>query len=104
VLKSGGRVVLMTPNGGYLWYRILAPLFRYPTRHLSTDYFMTASQLKTLFTDMGFSKVDRDYWTFIPRGDMPKFWGNFLNLFDILGKITGLSCLRGGIIIRADKS
>ncbi|UCF63573.1 MAG: methyltransferase domain-containing protein [bacterium] len=103
VLKPGGRIILMTPNGKYIWYRLIAPLFGYSTRHLSTDLFLPASELKALFTESGFNRIQTEYWSFIPRGDMSKYWGSFLGRLDLIGKLIGLHFLQGGIILRADK-
>jgi 2-polyprenyl-6-hydroxyphenyl methylase/3-demethylubiquinone-9 3-methyltransferase len=104
VLKPGGRLVLMTLNGNYIWYRFIAPLFRYPTRHLSTDYFLSAVQLKAKFTEARFIRQQIHYWTFIPRGDMSKLWGSFLKILDFGGWFMKIPQFRGGIIARADKS
>ena len=37
VLRPGGKFVLLTPQGGYCWYMLLAPALGIATRHLSTD-------------------------------------------------------------------
>jgi 2-polyprenyl-6-hydroxyphenyl methylase/3-demethylubiquinone-9 3-methyltransferase len=103
VIKKGGRLVLMTPNGKYIWYQILAPLFKYHTQHLSTDQFLPAQQLKEKLIAEKFTEVSLDYWTFIPRGDMSGFWGNFLKILDILGRLFKIASYRGGIIARAHK-
>ena len=103
VLKPGGRLLLMTPNGKYFWYRVIAPLFRYDIRHLSTDLFMSASQLTSMLYEGRFSRIHINYWTFIPRGDMSDFWASLLAILDFIGRCTGIARLRGGIIVKADK-
>ena len=103
VLKPQGRLVLMTPHGDYLWYRFFAPLFKLQTRHLSTDLFLSAGELKAMLGDGKFCNINIGYWTFIPRGDMSDFWGFFLRILDILGQLLKIAKFRGGIIARADK-
>ena len=103
VLKSRGQFTLMTPNGGYVWYRHLAPLLGAQTRHLSTDQFLRISELKKMLSKQNFSIRQSGNWTFIPRGDMNKWQSILLNILDIIGKIFKISQLRGGIVIRADK-
>lgn len=103
VLKPGGRIVLMTPNGKYLWYRYFAPLFNYHTRHLSTDLFLPSDQLQEKLISGNFSNIEVGYWTFIPRGDMPRFWGIFLGILDVIGRFLRMSNFRGGLIVRAKK-
>jgi len=102
-LKPGGRFVCMTPNGGYIWYRRLAPLLRLDTRHLSTDNFLTSDALRRLFEDAGFGNLQVGRWTFVPRGDMPGPVAALLQGLDRVGRCTGAGCLRGGIVIGGDK-
>lgn len=104
VLKPEGRLVLMTPHGNYLWYRFFAPLFKLQTRHLSTDLFLSDQQLQEKLVEGKFANIKVGYWTFIPRGDMPGFWGLFLGILDVLGRLLRIARFRGGIIVRADKS
>lgn len=104
VLKPGGRLILMTPNGNYLWYRFFAPLFKLQTRHLSTDLFLSDQQLQEKLVEGKFSNIKFGYWTFIPRGDMPGFWALFLRILDVMGRLLRITRFRGGIIVRADKA
>jgi 2-polyprenyl-6-hydroxyphenyl methylase/3-demethylubiquinone-9 3-methyltransferase len=104
VLKQGGRLVLMTPNGGYIWYRFLAPLFNYPTKHLSTDQFLTVHQLQEKLLKGKFSDLKMGYWKFIPRGDMSRPWGIFLEMLEVVGGLLKIGRLRGGLIISGVKN
>jgi hypothetical protein len=101
VLAPGGRLVCLTPNGGYAWYRHVAPVLRREVRHLSTDHFVTRAELDALVRAAGLSVVERRYWTFVPRGDMPAGVGPVLAGLDGLGQLTGGGYLRGGVAIAA---
>lgn len=103
ILRPGGTFVCLTPNGEYVWYRHLAPRLGLATRHLSTDRFLGKTELTALLNDSGMSIDHLLPWTFIPRGDMPKRWASLLQLIDGLGRMTGITCLRGGIAFRAIK-
>jgi SAM-dependent methyltransferase len=103
VLRTKGRLLLFTPNGNFLWYRFLAHLFRFDTRHLSSDEFVTANWLKRTLKTTGYDRVKIDFWTFIPKGDMPKLWALILTGLDLLGKILLTRFLRSGLMVRADK-
>jgi 2-polyprenyl-6-hydroxyphenyl methylase/3-demethylubiquinone-9 3-methyltransferase len=101
VLKPGGRFVVLTPNGGYCWYRHLAPALRLDTRHLSTDHFLTASELGGLLDGAGLAIVTRRYWRFVPQGDLPAGWGPVLRVLDWCGERAGIGYLRGGVAVVA---
>jgi 2-polyprenyl-6-hydroxyphenyl methylase/3-demethylubiquinone-9 3-methyltransferase len=83
VIKPGGRFIGLTPNGGYVWYQF-ARLLRFPTRHLATDHFLTRDELAALLRNAGFSDIRIDSWTFIPRGDMPRWVAALLSVMDVL--------------------
>ena len=103
ILKPGGAFVCLTPNGDYGWYRHLAPRLGLSTRHLSTDRFLGKAELTALLTGSGMTLDRLRPWTFIPRGDMPKRWASLLQLVDGLGRMTGITRLRGGLAFRAIK-
>jgi ubiquinone/menaquinone biosynthesis C-methylase UbiE len=103
VLKPGGRFVCLTPNGHYLWYRLLAPLLGVETRHLSTDEFLSRRQSDRLLYDVGFRNLDLDYWTFIPRGDMCPLHAGLLHVLDRFGRLVAPDILRGGLVVCANK-
>lgn len=101
VLNPKGRFFCLTPNGGYFWYRVLAPLLGFETKHLSTDRFLTRSELIHLLTEAGFRRVQTGYWTFIPKGDMPWIVWFVLRGLDALGRLFHLNSLRGGLRVCA---
>lgn len=103
ILKIPGRLLFLTPNGNFLWYRSIAPLFHIPTRHLSTDEFVTANWMKKTLEETGFTQPEFNFWTFIPRGDMSWGWATLLTILDFAGKLWLASYLRSGLIIRATK-
>jgi len=101
VLKDGGLFVLLTPNGGYCWYALIAPLLGLSTRHLSTDRFLNCRETVCLLQSAGLRLVEHDYWTFIPKGDMPGWAGVILEALDRLGRVCRLGACRGGLIFTA---
>ena len=101
VLKPGGRFFCLTVNGGYLWYRVLAPWLGLETRHLSTDRFLKPYELTRLFTDAGFSRLEVGGWTFVPKGDMPAMLAAFCHGLDWLGRLLRIRSLRGGLWVCA---
>jgi len=101
VLKPGGMFIVLTPNGGYCWYRHVAPALGLDVRHLSTDQFLTAGELDRLLRDAGLAIVARRYWRFVPQGDLPGGWGLVLRVLDWCGERAGIGYLRGGLAIAA---
>jgi 2-polyprenyl-6-hydroxyphenyl methylase/3-demethylubiquinone-9 3-methyltransferase len=101
VLKPGGMFVVLTPNGGYCWYRHVAPVLRLEIRHLSTDQFLTAGELERLLRCAGLNTVAQRHWRFIPHGDLPAGWGPVLRALDWCGKRAGIGYLRGGLAVAA---
>jgi 2-polyprenyl-6-hydroxyphenyl methylase/3-demethylubiquinone-9 3-methyltransferase len=104
VLRDGGQFVLLTPNGGYCWYAFLAPVFGIATRHLSTDRFLKRREAITLLRSAGLQVGGLDYWTFIPKGDMPSWTSVVLEFLDGLGRLCRIAALRGGLILTGVKS
>jgi SAM-dependent methyltransferase len=102
VLTPGGRFVCLTPNGGYGWYRHIAPLLGREVRHLSTDHFVTRAELESLVAGSGLRMLALRYWTFVPRGDLPVGVGPVLTALDWIGRRLGWGNLRGGLAIAAD--
>jgi ubiquinone/menaquinone biosynthesis C-methylase UbiE len=48
VLKIGGRFFCLTPNADYVWYRTIAPVFGFGTKHLSSDRRLTHEEFSML--------------------------------------------------------
>ena len=103
VLKSGGVFVLLTPNGRYCWYTLLAPLLGCSTRHLSTDRFLDRREAISLLQFAGLRLIGWDFWTFIPKGDMPRWTCVILEVLDRVGRICRLGACRGGLILTATR-
>lgn len=103
VIKPRGRFFCLTLNGGYVWYRTLAPLLGLETKHLSTDKFLNRDELVSLLTESGFCRAETGYWTFIPKGDMPALAGVVCQGLDRVGRIFRINSLRGGVWICAWK-
>ncbi|MBX6355628.1 MAG: class I SAM-dependent methyltransferase [Micromonosporaceae bacterium] len=101
VLTPGGRFVCLTPNGGYCWYRHLAPMLGRDVRHLSTDRFLTLAELEALLDTAGLHTIERCFWTFVPSGDMPAGAVSILTALDWCTRRTPWGYLRGGIAVAA---
>lgn len=101
VLVPDGRFVCLTPNGGYLWYRHLAPVLGRDVRHLSTDRFLTPAELDSLLRAGGMTVLARHFWTFVPGGDLPAATKPILAALDWCGRRTRWGYLRGGIAVAA---
>ncbi len=104
VLKPRGRFFCLTPHGGFLWYRAIAPLLGMKTRHLSTDKFLTRRSFKRMLAEAGFNQVEAGYWEFIPKGDMPAIIGVVVEKLAVVGKLPGMHPFRSGLMVCARKS
>jgi 2-polyprenyl-6-hydroxyphenyl methylase/3-demethylubiquinone-9 3-methyltransferase len=96
-LAPGGRLFCLGPSGDYLWYRRIAPLLGFATKHLSSDVFLGRAELTALLSEAGFERVRTGPWTFIPRGDMPPVLASLLGGLDAVGRVAGWRALRGGL-------
>jgi len=103
VLKSGGRFFCLTPHADYIWYRTLAPLLGIPTKHLSSDRFMTRNEFSALLRKSGFHRNQCTAWSFIPKGDMPSAIAILLTFLDAIGRRARWDSLRGGLALCARK-
>jgi 2-polyprenyl-6-hydroxyphenyl methylase/3-demethylubiquinone-9 3-methyltransferase len=103
VLKPSGVFVCMTPNGGYWWYRGMAPRLRLAVKHLSTDRFVTLEEIGEFLRGAELTLQRYVYWRFIPKGDMPFWVGCVLEVADRLGQCCGRGWLRGGLVVAATK-
>ena len=103
VLKFGGRFLCLTPDGDYVWYRTIAPVLGFATKHLSSDGMMTHDELSALLDQAGFRDIRATPWTFIPKGDVPAFVGLLLTVLDAIGRHARLDSLRGGLSLCARK-
>jgi len=103
VLKFGGRFLCLTPNADYVWYRTIAPLLGFATKHLSSDRMLTRDEFSVLLDQTGFRRIRSVPWTFIPKGDMPALVALLLTVLDAIGRHARLDSLRGGLALCASK-
>jgi 2-polyprenyl-6-hydroxyphenyl methylase/3-demethylubiquinone-9 3-methyltransferase len=103
VLKFGGRFFCLTLNADYVWYRTIAPLLGYATKHLSSDRMLTRGEFSALLDEAGFSRNQCVGWTFIPKGDMSAVVALLLTMLDAVGRHARLDSLRGGLALCAWK-
>lgn len=103
ILKKDGKIAMLTLNGSYVWYKNIAPLLGFKTRHYSSDRFLSKSELQELMAQAGFEAIRIQPWTFIPRGDMPNWVASILSVFDHIGKWVRISIFRGGLQLYGEK-
>jgi ubiquinone/menaquinone biosynthesis C-methylase UbiE len=103
VLKSGGRFCCLAPHADYVWYRTIAPLLGFATKHLSSDRMLTHDEFSTLLGQAGFCRIRSAAWTFIPKGDVPALFALLLTILDAIGRRARLDWLRGGLSLCAWK-
>jgi ubiquinone/menaquinone biosynthesis C-methylase UbiE len=102
-LKFGGRFVCLTLHADYVWYRTLAPLLGFATKHLSSDRMLSHDDLFVLLERAGFRNIQFAPWTFVPRGDVPATLALLLTALDSIGRYARLNSLRGGLSVCAWK-
>jgi ubiquinone/menaquinone biosynthesis C-methylase UbiE len=103
VLKFGGRFFCLAPHADYVWYRTIAPLLGFATKHLSSDRMLTHDEFSALLDQAGFRRIRSAPWTFIPKGDMPALVALLLTVLDAIGRYARLDSLRGGLSLCAWK-
>jgi ubiquinone/menaquinone biosynthesis C-methylase UbiE len=103
VLKFGGRFFCLAPHADYVWYRTLAPLLGFATKHLSTDRMLARDEFFALLDQAGFQRIRCAPWTFIPKGDVPTLIASLLTGLDAIGRHARLVSLRGGLSLCAWK-
>jgi ubiquinone/menaquinone biosynthesis C-methylase UbiE len=103
VLKFGGRFFCLAPQADYVWYRTIAPLLGFSTKHLSSDRTLTHGEFCALLDQAGFRRIRSAPWTFIPAGDMPALIALLLTVLDAIGRRARLDSLRGGLALCACK-
>lgn len=104
VLKFGGRFVCLTLHADYVWYRTIAPLLGFTTKHLSSDQLLTHDEFVVLLDQAGFSGIRFAPWTFIPKGDMPTAVAWSLTGLDAIGRLARWDAFRGGLSLYARKN
>ena len=99
VLKFGGRFFCLAPHADYVWYRTIAPLLGFATKHLSSDRILTREEFSALLDQARFRRIESAPWTFIPKGDVPALVAFLLTVLDAIGRHGGLASLRGGLAL-----
>lgn len=97
VLRPGGRLVVLTLNGRWWWYRI-ADRLAVPTRHLSTDIRPRPEEIVSTLRDAGF-QGDVEYWRFIPSGDLPTWLAGVCRTLERVGRHIDWPTLRSGLVV-----
>jgi ubiquinone/menaquinone biosynthesis C-methylase UbiE len=103
VLKCGGRFFCLAPHADYVWYRTIAPLLGFSTKHLSSDRLLTYREFSALLDQAGFRRIRSAPWTFIPKGDVSAPIALLLTVLDAIGRSARLESLRGGLSLCAWK-
>jgi ubiquinone/menaquinone biosynthesis C-methylase UbiE len=103
VLKIGGRFICLTPDADYVWYRTIAPVLGFGTKHLSSDRILTHEEFSVLLDLAGFRRNRSVPWTFIPKGDVPALVAILLTMLDVIGRHARMDSFRGGISLCAWK-
>jgi ubiquinone/menaquinone biosynthesis C-methylase UbiE len=103
VLKFGGRFCCLTLHSDYVWYRTIAPVLGFSTRHLSSDRILARDEFSALLDQAGFRRIRSVPWTFIPRGDVPALVALLLTVLDVIGRHARLDSFRGGLSLCAWK-
>ncbi len=103
VLTCGGRFFCLAPHADYVWYRTIAPLLGFATKHLSSDRVLTHDEFSALLDQAGFCRIRSAPWTFIPKGDVPAAVALLLTVLDAIGRYARLDSLRGGLSLCAWK-
>jgi len=103
VLKFGGRFFCLTPHADYVWYRTIAPLLGFATKHLSSDRLLNREEFSALLDQAGFRSIRSAPWTFIPKGDIPALIALLLTVLDAAGRHARIDSLRGGLSVCAWK-
>src|SRR5262245_12144117 len=103
VLKFGGRFFCLAPHADYVWYRTIAPLLGFSTKHLSSDRLLNREEFCALLDQAGFRSIRSGPWTFIPKGDIPALIALMLTVVDVAGRHARIDSLRGGLSVCAWK-
>jgi 2-polyprenyl-6-hydroxyphenyl methylase/3-demethylubiquinone-9 3-methyltransferase len=86
-----------------MWYRTIAPLLGFSTKHLASDRALTRDELSALLDEAGFPRTRFAAWTFVPKGDMSTVVALPLTVLDAIGRHAQLDSLRGGLSLCACK-
>lgn len=97
MLRIGGRVVFVTPNGRSPWYSVIRRLWR-AGRHCSSDRYYTREQIDSLTGGHGFAPEAVIYWGYFPAGVGDTLYKT-LNLIGKIAERTWLRRYAGGLTV-----
>jgi SAM-dependent methyltransferase len=97
LLKVGGRLVLVAPNGRSPWYGAMRRLCR-AGAHCSSDRYYTPEQCDTVFSRAGFAREGLQYWGYAPAG-VPRPVYNVLTWIGRLADRTPIRRYAGGMTV-----
>lgn len=67
VLKTGGVVIGVTPNGKSPWYKF-RKFVRGTGKHCTTDQYFNIDELNEVFLNNGFENIFTEHWGMVPAG------------------------------------
>lgn len=97
MLKNGGRLIFVTPNGRSPWYSGIRKLWRAGS-HCSSDTYYSKGELDELLQSHGFVPDAAVYWGFFPAGISDHLY----RALSIIGRIlrkTWIKKYAGGITV-----
>jgi SAM-dependent methyltransferase len=97
MLRPGGRLVLVAPNGRSPWYGALRKLFR-AGAHCTSDKYYTVEECDALFSTQGLTREGLVYWGFAPAG-VPRLLYYALHGVGALMSLTPLRQYAGGMTV-----
>lgn len=103
ILKPGGSVVGITPNGKSPWYKIRV-LARGTGKHCSSDHYYTKGELKNLFELHGLVWEKHKYWGLVYAGLSHSFFYKALSFLEPILEKSPFSFLLGGITFKVSKA
>lgn len=103
VLRPGGVFACLTMNGEYLWHTVFGRIPGVRTRHISSDSFLSADEVRKLShaSRLGIERIG--YWTFVPAGDMNAPVAGLFRALDAAGRTLFAAWLRGGLLFALRK-
>ena len=89
MLKVGGRLIIVAPNGESPWYGSMRRIFR-AGRHCSSDRYYSRTECEALLSAHGFRFEAAKYWGYAPAGVPPLLYG----VLTAIGRVVDRTWLR----------